>query len=433
MVKKWKQYLKDESGVSLIVAIMTLFVLSIIGVTLATVTFANVKLSTTDREHQSTYYIAEAGVNQAYAEIRDEVLKIYDEASSDVEFYSNIESTLLGDVMFKAPFKKFKRSFGERPEANITVSKIEDGNLGEYLITSEGIIGKRKRTVTKNFSVNWVPKGGPTPMPELPEGVGAIVKNNVNVHQINSVNGDIYLDSDLEDSFSIGQTDTGINGDLYLTLPNEEEERQGEIDKILNYESGTEPSVKNMGFTFNWDKLYQYFDNFPEVPSYLLHEDVTINSEDGNHQHDVIKDGHIHMDHWLLSDGFHTLNLNDNYYFKKATFNNRATLKIDLGDDDRELVFDKLYLTNGNIEIIGTGRLTIYVKEELIFSSGANVNVDGDINQLTLQYDGDDTVNFSNVNMNANILVKDADVTLNSADVRIGMFMSGGGSVKMNG
>src|SRR5690625_6851003 len=83
--------------------------------------------------------------------------------------------------MFKAPFKKFKRSFGERPEANITVSKIEDGNLGEYLITSEGRIGKRKRTVTKNFSVNWVPKGGPTPMPELPDGVAAIVKNNVNL------------------------------------------------------------------------------------------------------------------------------------------------------------------------------------------------------------------------------------------------------------
>src|SRR5690625_1742215 len=112
MVKKWKQYLKDESGVSLIVAIMTLFVLSIIGVTLATVTFANVKLSTTDREHQSTYYIAEAGVNQAYAEIREEILEIYDNSTSEEMFNSTVESTLLGNI-FEDPLTNFERSFGE--------------------------------------------------------------------------------------------------------------------------------------------------------------------------------------------------------------------------------------------------------------------------------------------------------------------------------
>src|SRR5690625_966297 len=430
MVKKWKQYLKDESGVSLIVAIMTLFVLSIIGVTLATVTFANVKLSTTDREFQSAYYIAEAGVNQAYAEIRDEILEIYDISHTDLEFYDNIEFALLGtpidEPLISGSFENFERSFGEQPEANITVSKIEDGNLGEYLITSEGIIGKRKRTVTKNFSVNWVPKGGPTPMPELPDGVAAIVKNNVNLGGTSiegtggvGIIGDVYLDGDAE-SFEIGDSGNTFNGDIYI-----DESRKNDILKDQRV-GETSVEVKNSGFEFDWDKLDEFFDYFPVAPELDLHEDIV--KEGDGATFDIIKDGKLTI---TTNDNVndYTLNLDDNYSFTKGEIS--GTLNVNVGSEDRILVFDDLDFSWGRLKIIGTGNLTIYVNNTFT-TAGEFINDKG-IEKLNIVYIGSNQLDLTTINLNANLLVKQADLSIGHGGGTTGMIVSGGGFIDIFG
>ncbi|BAM47134.1 pilus assembly PilX N-terminal domain-containing protein [Amphibacillus xylanus] len=416
-----KQIFNSESGVSLIVAVMTLFVLSIIGVTIATVTFANIKLSTTDREYQSTYYIAEAGVNQTYAEIKDLIISSYNNTNTEVDFYAAVEPVLLADIN-NSVLTNFEPSFGEKPTANISITKIDDGNPRTYRISSEGQIGERHRTVSKEFTVNWIPKaGGGTPMPALPEGVAAIIKNNVNLSGSGTIDGDLYLDTELNNRIKV-DGGAGITGDIYVKDPNN--------DAIFDMPDWmTKPTLNYFGFEFDWEKLERFFDSFPTAPSLPLHEDVKIVA--GSNQHDVIKNGNLYINNYLIRDENFVLNLDQNYHFNRATFGGNYTLKINIGNSDRVLVFDELHLTNGHIEIIGTGNLTIFVKNELKFGSRPRLNFGGRTDQLTIYYEGAEKVDFTTVDINANILVKRADVTYGAGGGREGLLVSGGNYVSV--
>lgn len=418
MLKKLnvKRYVKDESGVSLIIVVMTLFVLSIIGVTLATVTFANVKLTTTDREYQSTYYIAEAGVNETYAEIKKLILESYDRTDSESGFYGIVEPALLDDIS-DSTLSNFERNLGEQPEAQISITKIDDGNPRRYQISSVGKIGQRERTVTKEFTVNWVPKSGPTPMPQLPEGVAAIIKNNVNLSGSGTIDGDLYLDSTDAKSIKI---DGGaqITSDVYLRDPDD--------DNIFDVPSWmTKPEPKEFGLVFDWEKLNQFFDHFPIAPNLPLHENVTLEHADGN-QKEVIKNGNLFINDYI-SDNYQ-LNLDRDYYFKKGNISGNNTLIINIGHEDRNLVFDELEFNWGHLKINGTGTLNIYVKNKFT-PGGGNVNKENGVDQLTVYYEGTDTIDFSVVNINANIFVKKANVRAGGGGNRTGLLVSGGASV----
>mgnify|MGYP007130809587 CR=1 FL=1 len=428
-----KRYINDETGVSLLIAVMTLLVLSIIGVTLATVTFANVKLTTTDREYQSAYYIAEAGVNETYAEIKELILDSYDNTTNESDFYSAIEPVLLEDISDSA-LTNFERSLGELPEAHISISKIDDGNPRTYQISSKGKIGQRERTVTKEFVVNWVPKGGPTPMPYLPEGVAVIVKNNVSLGGASLVDedgnplgggvgitGDVYLDKEAN-SFEFGNSGNFFDGDIYTV-----EERKGDIldDQRVDKEN---IEVKSSGLEFDWGKLDEFFDNFPVAPVLNLHEDISVEGNSEGVELDIVKDGKLTITTDPLMNNY-TLDLDDDYSFTRGEIS--GTLNIDLGNEDRVLVFDELIFSWGQLKIIGTGNLTIYVKNT--FNTAGEFINDQGIEKLTMIYSGSNLLNLSTININANFLIKQADVSIGHGGGSTGLIVSGGKSVDIFG
>jgi len=61
--------LADESGISLVVAVMSLMVLSIVTGSVAVYTTSNTRASVTDRSSASAYHLAEAGLNQAISRL----------------------------------------------------------------------------------------------------------------------------------------------------------------------------------------------------------------------------------------------------------------------------------------------------------------------------------------------------------------------------
>lgn len=414
-----KRYINDETGVSLLIAVMTLLVLSIIGVTLATVTFANVKLTTTDREYQSAYYIAEAGVNQTYAEIKKLILDSYDYTTNESDFYSAIEPVLLADIS-DSTLDKFERSLGEKPEAQITITKIDDGNPRTYQISSEGKIGQRERTVTKEFIVNWV---RPTPMPYLPEGVAAIVRDKVTLADGVEIIGDVYLDEAAE-RFEIGDSGNTFNGDVY-----KHESRTNDI--LVDHRGGGDNiEVKDYDFKFEWDKLDEFFANFPVAPNLDLHENISVEGYSEGVELDIVKDGKLTITTNPLVTNY-TLKLDDDYSFTSGEIS--GTLNIDIGSEDRILVFDELNFTSpGQLKIIGTGTLTIYVNNTFNTAYGGVINDQG-IEKLTLIYNGPDLLNLTTIELNANLLIEQADVSIGHGGGSTGLIVSGGRSVDIFG
>src|SRR5699024_1876057 len=227
---------------SLIIAVMTLFVLSIIGVTLATVTFANVKLTTTDREHQSTYYIAEAGVNETYAEIKKLILESYDRTDSESGFYGIVEPALLDDIS-DSTLSNFERNLGEQPEAQISITKIDDGNPRTYQISSVGKIGQRERTVTKEFTVNWTSKGGR--IPNIPEGMAAMIRSSL--YFDTKITGDVYIAENSNGAVELNWGAEINNGSLFTP-----EGTTTDIFKVPNADYTYRPNMSSYSEQFNF-------------------------------------------------------------------------------------------------------------------------------------------------------------------------------------
>ncbi len=97
------------------------------------------------------------------------------------------------------------------------------------------------------------------------------------------------------------------------------------------------------------------------------------------------------------------------------------TLTINTGNQDRELRVGKLELGGQNeINVIGEGKLTIYVDYDIDMKGGSSINENGDVNKLMLYYSGnqevelyDETLDFGgNTFFNGSFFADKANVRL---------------------
>lgn len=117
------------------------------------------------------------------------------------------------------------------------------------------------------------------------------------------------------------------------------------------------------------------------------------------------------------------------------------TLTFDTGGEDRTLIVGKLYLGGQNqINIIGEGKLTVYVDYEVGMIGGSSFNEGGDINQLMMYYKGnqdvelyDETLDFGgNTIFNGSFYAEHANINLQGTAGIQGNVMTGG-NVQMRG
>lgn len=422
MQNQYKNIKKNQDGAILVIVMMALTVLSLLGLALATASFANINLTTVDRDYQATYYVAEGGANQTYAEIKTLVESIYEISSTEASFYSDLNSRI-AQQLDGTSVSSFEASFSEQPSAKVKVEQLTEGNPRSYQIVSEGIIGKRTRTVTKPFQVNW--KSGSGSAIQIPDDAVAIVKNSISLEGSASLNGDVYVDSSNSGTIDMSGGTSIRNGLVYVP-----ENAVGKAIKTPANFGGTIPKVEVNKYSINWEHYKAIIANFPTYPTYALASEETIGGE--HNRFNVIEDGKLNINSWQ-ADGY-TLNLDKNLQFSRMAFGSNNRLNIDTNNEAHDIVVKDLDLSNGHINIIGNGKVNIYIQDTFKIGSGSTINSAGLTNQVNMYYRGSTPLEISGgQSVNGSIFVEKAAIKLSGGGSFEGFLVSGGSSVVYDG
>jgi len=149
------------------------------------------------------------------------------------------------------------------------------------------------------------------------------------------------------------------------------------VEGDASIESENPFDVKFSGTAGVTGKLFRGVENkinlppFPIYPKYNIPLNQRIKNSNGN-ETDLVKDGKLLICNYITNG--YTLNMSDNIEFKEILLNENNTLIINLGNADREIVVIHFNMTNGHIKIVGTGKLTIFVKDKITMGSAATIN-----------------------------------------------------------
>lgn len=446
-----KHKIKNEEGSGLVLTLMVLLVLSVLGVSLATVTMGSNRLGHATQDSNSAYYIAEAGANMAYEEIRQGVVEAY-ENNNEQGVKTTINS--LPDK-----YNNFDIQSGHQPEAHVSVSDPEtEGSKKTYRITSTGKIGPSSRTVTKEFVVTWVNKGTSESDGGFlnPGNGGAILANENIIFTAGKIHGDVYLDSSAQGSFSIDNT-VQSPSNIITSLTNNKEiysvigtgwikETLKEFEKktrteVINYDwelhSNSIPSITeiyNKNNIEHKDQVSNVLDQFNGINVTNLIEDYELSDEGGYNKHKVQNNGNLYLNHYLVKDKEYVLPLLENTYIPYVEITGGQTLKINTSGNNVILMIDNLNFSGSAIEILGGGTVTFYINNSMSFSSDGSINEKGNKNSFNLYHVSSETADFSNLStLNGNVYVKTAGVKLSGVKISGPVFVGGNKNVNYIG
>jgi hypothetical protein len=152
--------MNSKKGSALIIVLLALLLVSVFGMTILTVTASNFKLSSSERQFQSVYYTAEAGLTYKLDNVKNEIQSAYSSTVDAASFFNLLESRILPSTSINS----FENNFGQNPRADISVrSQLVSGSSRKYFLTAAGVIGSKKRTVEREMLIEWVAQRSPVP------------------------------------------------------------------------------------------------------------------------------------------------------------------------------------------------------------------------------------------------------------------------------
>ncbi len=409
----------SEYGFTLIAVLMVLVVLSILGLSINAIASNTVKTSTGERDDQSVFYVAEAGVvsglyeiegivKQAFQDVNDVFEGLPNERKKtfnfEAEFYSRINV-----IEGSRPSPSFEASFGETTSASVTVRLISE-NPWVYEIESIGNIGSKTRTVTQEFTINLNPTENERP--GIQGNMALHVSKKIDMGGSVKIIGDASIESENPRDVVFSGT-AGVTGELFrgykikIDLPPFPTQKYEDLSRL----------------------------SLPANRKFVKNKDE---------QTDLVKDGKLLVENYLTQG--YTLNLSGNMKFNEIVLKSNYTLIINVGNSDKEILVDHLNLTNGHIKIIGSGKLTIHVKDKITMGSGSTVNgklnpsnlydhsKPGNIDQLQLNYKGNTSVVLGgDQKVYGSLYAESANITIGNGGGFIGNIYTGGAEVKVNG
>ncbi|ARF13104.1 DUF7305 domain-containing protein [Sporosarcina ureae] len=437
--------MRNDKGYTLVVVLMVLVVMAVLGTSIIGLSLNNSKMTRGEQDDQSVFYIAESGVNYTLArinEIATATASQFTKADDEANFFQAVsEKVRLAGIEDDTKNQQFENLYGEKPEIiNVEIKRGIDRNISKYEIRSTGRIGGKVRTVSQIITLNYeilpgigtgqggnsgngdVGTGTSTSFPaiKVPDGTAVFVNGKISISGGAIINGSIG--TNLTDNKSI--TLSGgpkISGNIFVPVGSE----KGALDKPNSMTISVPIGMEESGIM----KLPE----FPEYPSYKKPSDVTIG--DQYKRKDVIKDGGVYADNYVSNN--YTLNIDGNMYLTTIKVDGNNTLKINVGDKDRVIVVDHLDVLQGKIEIIGTGKLTLMVKDKI--NVKGSIGNSGSANQLGIFFEGSTTkepkkVKFDNeTQINGSFYAKDADIELTGGGGIKGNILTGGKEVKVSG
>lgn len=404
------KHLREENGSGLVLTLMVLLVLSVLGISIGTLTIGSYRLGDANRDGTSAYYVAEAGAFAAYEEIQSQVLQVYKKNATEGAFYDHISTIVSGQAGPSSV--DFEPQFGSKPTATITTARQDEKT---YIITSTGEVDGKKRTVTKEFTVNWIEKntgGGGSGLPALPanaalltEGDATVVGNTLigdiyaggdfnkpngnvtgNIYTNGNVSisygtltGDIYTNSTKKGGFHV---DSGI--DLKSTTVFHSNKIQAK--DLLKYPDWNVNRPKMVAKENVWDgnAYIQSFQGYRDllnnitVPTNTVTQfqklpDETIKKDDSN-SYKVLDNGNLYLNSWMLDK--YNLEIKDNIAFNKIIVESGKILTIDTMGGNHTIAVENLSVRSGTLNIVGGGTITFVVNNLQVSSS--NLNIVGD-------------------------------------------------------
>ncbi|NLC25550.1 MAG: hypothetical protein GX777_02865 [Fastidiosipila sp.] len=403
---------KKEDGAGLVLALMVLMVLAVLGVAVAGVTIGSHKLGDISRDSNSAYYIAEAGANLAYEEMKNGVMPAYETSSNDETIYFNNIAGMIADFNPTVYAEKsFETQFGDQPKATITISdpkEKDDGKL--YTITSIGEVDGKSRKVEKEFLVKFVPTtsgggGGEWDLPSVPEGAALIVNGQLIMNSQGLIEGDVY--SAWKSSSSITMWgDSKIDGDIYSAHSHLKE------GIFTNPSNVGEHKYGKLNFLDSGD----LWSEFASLPATMIQKPLDWKSYPG-------------LPNITLNSKSESIKLSNNVYIKTISMSGESSLEIDTSNKDINIVVDDLSIWGtGKLSFIGDGKINLYINNSYGNSTTSSINANGDASKLNFYFFGSGLQLNNKTLLNGNLFVEKGSLALNTNATVTGLVVSGGTS-----
>lgn len=358
----------NESGYILIGTILAIVLLAVVGLSLTSLATFSIQTSSKERDHQSVYYIAEAGLNYLANEFESATNEIFQDESvkTEADFYNKLMNfeTLEKFSFLDTPFDTFEKVNGIQPYAELSIEKLPDDH--KYRLISTGHLGDESRTVSQVIEVEWqdkfTEKENEEGSYELPP-VAVLTSGKINIHG-GRVKGSIATHLTEPESVEFNWGSIEDAGNIYVA-----EGASAHILKKPGYRTDI-PSPIERGTIWQIPEL----PTFPTFPNLQKSEEMDIKLSGGQGNNRTIK-----LD---KSKSFNTIEIKSGIH-----------LTFDVGDTDKEIVIENFIVEQGFIHLIGKGKLNIYVTNELRFGEkngggSSRVNEGGNPNQLNIFYKG---------------------------------------------
>lgn len=383
----------NEKGFTLVVVLMVLVVLSVFTVTVIGIATNHSVITHGEQDDQATFYIAEAGINSVVAKIdviAEEAAAIakgsYPDLPAELRkekvhelFKEKLESKM---VKLNTDLKK-KTNNGlsfEKNNSEVHIQLLKKTDF-QYEIISTGTIGKKKRKLERSvtislegFKISNVPDGNPesnnnsggtNPVVNVPEGTAVFVNGQITMTEGAKINGNIGTNKSGSKTIALSGG-ASVTGNVFVPAGSESEA------------VSTTPGITVAQPTGLDEKAKMELPEFPKFEDYPYPKDQIIKSN--SNQYEVIRDGDLRVDNWISAD--YVLKVSDNMSFHEIKLGSNYSMTIDVGNTDKVIVVDHLNLENGHIKIIGTGKLTFVVKNQITMGSGSTINNGGSLDQL---------------------------------------------------
>lgn len=415
-----------EAGFTMIGVLIMFTIITVLGLSIMTLSLASVKTSTSERDHQSAYYIAEAGLTYQLENLKKDILNIYglESVRTEDDFLREIETLIVENK----EYKEFDNVNNVQPFAEISIN-VTDGTDNQFIIESTGIIGEEKRTVSNSLQVEWVEKyraieREPYELPPFAVfTAGSLTMDN------GTINGDIATVSQEEGTISFPSGGPTHNGTIYV--------QNGNQNIVNNKVNKIKSEIKPLDSSYVIPELPS-FPDFPSINTCPADEVITLSN--GN-KHEVIKDCNLYINNYIVRDSNYKLVVDKDIRFNEMLFNENYHLTLDIGDTNKSIVVNHLDLSNGHIHLEGSGKLTIYVTGKITMgSSGSTINNHGDVSKLDVYLKGStSSENAKKITMSGSqkvfgsLYAEDADIVLEAGGGFVGNIFTGGKSFKISG
>lgn len=392
--------INDEQGMALVVVLLVIVVVSIMGLSMLGLAASNSKMSSGDRDSQSAYYIAESGITYEMNLINKNIMSVYNPIMQT--FFSAAEGNILNlNNNITLPDGIFENSFGQKPTAVVKItgpnSFDPNSTIRQYTITSTGTINNRFRTVQKSFKITWSPN---TSVKTL-LNTAIFANGTIDMSGGGTINGAVGTNSSAPSSILLGGGST-INGSIFVGP-------DSQSNVIYN-------NSKN--YTFTKKPVTTFI--IPQFPqSFPSGKDMGILTRNGGM-------------------GIYAIDLNQDMKFTQISLDNGTAININV-TGNKNLIIDKLNLTNGFIGISGTGKLTIYIKDVFTMGSGSRINAGtngqsiGNVDQLEIYYKGATLDMAGNQRIYGSIFAENAIITFKQGASIQGHLVSLGNSISFSG